>query len=335
MERSLDNYKLNLLHTKATFIRQIKNRSIAARVIDEGAADEESGVNFAEYVAILSGNTDLLEKAKLEQRIAAMKSEQASFYQQQTLSRSKFDGFKKEIKTNTERLDILKKDLKYLDKVAPADKDGNRPNALHLIGVNDTDVKTQADALARIDKTARTNGEYQKIGEIYGFDVAVSTISWTNVQHETCYANQFYVDNGKGIYYSFNNGYLANDPKLATSNFIKALTKIPTLIANSEKKKIELERDIPILQEVTKSKWGKEETLSALQNELSVLDRKIQAEIDKINTTKVTENDDAEDQDMQKENLLQLTTPDCRPKQVNITTHLRTTAPEVQIKRRQ
>lgn len=325
MERSLDNYKLNLLHTKATFIRQIKNRSIAARVIDEGAADEENGVNFAEYVAILSGNTDLLEKAKLEQRIAALKSEQVSFYQQQVLSRSKLDGCEKEHKTNAERLDILKKDLKYLDKVAPADKDGNRPNALHLIGVNDADVKTQADVLAQIDKTARTNGEYQKIGEIYGFDVVVSTISWTNVRHETCYANRFYVDNGKGIYYSFNNGYLANDPKLATSNFIKALAKIPTLIANSEKKKIELERDIPILQEVTKSKWGKEETLSGLQNELSVLDRKIQVEIDKINETVEQSND------MQDENKLPLTNPDRIPKPVSVMTHSRTTAPRIKI----
>jgi hypothetical protein len=37
--------------------------------------DEKSGMNFSEYVAILSGNTDLLDKAKLEKQIAGLESE--------------------------------------------------------------------------------------------------------------------------------------------------------------------------------------------------------------------------------------------------------------------
>lgn len=36
------------------------------RTIDEGSMDEKSGMNFSEYVAILSGNTELPEKARLE-----------------------------------------------------------------------------------------------------------------------------------------------------------------------------------------------------------------------------------------------------------------------------
>ncbi len=37
--------------------------------------DEKSGMNFSEYKAILSGNTDLLDKAKLEKRIASLEGE--------------------------------------------------------------------------------------------------------------------------------------------------------------------------------------------------------------------------------------------------------------------
>ena len=33
------------------------------------AIDEKSGMNFSEYVAVLSGNTDLLDKARLEKKI--------------------------------------------------------------------------------------------------------------------------------------------------------------------------------------------------------------------------------------------------------------------------
>ena len=74
VEKSLDSYKFNLLHCKATFIAQLKSGALGARTIDEGAMDEKNGMNFSEYMAILSGNTDLLEKAKLEKRIAALES---------------------------------------------------------------------------------------------------------------------------------------------------------------------------------------------------------------------------------------------------------------------
>jgi len=59
VERSLDSYKFNLLHNKQLFINQLKSNTLGARTIDEGAMDEESGMNFSEYVAVLSGNTDL------------------------------------------------------------------------------------------------------------------------------------------------------------------------------------------------------------------------------------------------------------------------------------
>ena len=47
--------------------------------IDEGAMDEKSGMNFSEYMALLSGNTDLLDKAKLEKKIASLEGERKSF----------------------------------------------------------------------------------------------------------------------------------------------------------------------------------------------------------------------------------------------------------------
>ncbi len=83
VEKSLDSYKFNLLHCKQTFISQLKSGAMGARTIDEGAMDEKSGMNFSEYMAILSGNTDLLDKAKLEKssprwRESASRSTRAS-----------------------------------------------------------------------------------------------------------------------------------------------------------------------------------------------------------------------------------------------------------------
>ena len=53
--------------------------TLCARTIDEGSMDEKSGMNFSEYMAILSGNTDLLDKARLEKKVAALESERKSF----------------------------------------------------------------------------------------------------------------------------------------------------------------------------------------------------------------------------------------------------------------
>ena len=61
-----------MLHCKQTFISQLKSGGLGSRTIDEGAMDEKSGMNFSEYMAILSGNTDLLDKAKLEKKIASL-----------------------------------------------------------------------------------------------------------------------------------------------------------------------------------------------------------------------------------------------------------------------
>ena len=41
--------------------------------------DEDNGMNFAEFVALLSGNTDLLEKTKLDNKIMQLEKEQAIF----------------------------------------------------------------------------------------------------------------------------------------------------------------------------------------------------------------------------------------------------------------
>jgi N12 class adenine-specific DNA methylase len=91
VEKSLDSYKFNLLHNKQLFITQLKTNNMGTRRIDEGSMDEQSGMNFSEYVAILSGNTDLLEKAKLEKKVAALESERKSFNQNKAVSGHKLE----------------------------------------------------------------------------------------------------------------------------------------------------------------------------------------------------------------------------------------------------
>lgn len=79
---SLDVYKFNLIQTKETFINQIKNSNIAVRTLDEGAMDESTGMPLAEYVAVLSGDNNLLEKAKLDKEIALLEGDRNASYKE-------------------------------------------------------------------------------------------------------------------------------------------------------------------------------------------------------------------------------------------------------------
>ena len=74
-ENTLDTYKFNILQNKQMFINQMKRGSLSLRTIDEGAMDDSGTMNFAEYVAIMSGNNDLLEKARLEKIIMSLENE--------------------------------------------------------------------------------------------------------------------------------------------------------------------------------------------------------------------------------------------------------------------
>lgn len=79
-----------------------------------------------------------------------------------------------------------------------------------------------------------------------------------------------------GIKYTYNNGYIAKEPKLAVMNFINALERIPAMIEKREKENAELSKDIPVLQEIVAATWPKDSEIKQLGEELASLNRKIQ-----------------------------------------------------------
>jgi hypothetical protein len=62
-------------------------------------------------------------------------------------------------------------------------------------------------------------------------------------------------------------------------NFLRALEKLPGF--EQEQEKIaEIQKDLPILQEVVNGTWSKESRLSELKTELAAVERKIQLSIE-------------------------------------------------------
>lgn len=280
VEKSLDSYKFNLLHNKQLFINQLKTNSLGKRTIDEGGMDEQNGLNFSEYVAILSGNTDLLEKAKLEKKITALESERKSFAKERDEAKFRLNTIDKSIDFHTRQANEAKADMEQFNRLARKDSDGNLLNDLKLNGIESQDVKVLAAKLQEISNKARTNGEYHQIGEIYGFQVVVKSEASQKDMFDFV-DNRFMVKGMGNIYYTHNNGHLANDPKLACMNFLSALEKIPKVIENHERELEKVKRDVETYKAIASGEWKKEGELRKLKSELSELDRKISLTINK------------------------------------------------------
>lgn len=275
VERSLDSYKFNLLHNKQLFINQLKTNTLGSRTIDEGSMDEDSGMNFSEYVAVLSGNTDLLEKARLDKKIATLESERKNFLRERDAATGKLAEIDSSVSFHSDKIKEAKADMALFEQRVERDKEGLPVNKLTIKGVEDsTDIKVIAARLHEIDEKARTKGEYNKIGEIYGFSVMVKTESSSKDLFD-CSVNRFFVKGQESIYYTYNNGKLATDPKLACENFVNALERIPKVIESHEKEMAKVVANKDVYTNIANSSWKKEDDLRTLKGEAAELDRKI------------------------------------------------------------
>ena len=277
VERSLDSYKFNLLHCKQTFISQLKRGALGARTIDEGSMDENTGMNFSEYMAILSGNTDLLEKAKLEKRIAALESERKAHGKGKADSEYKLRSLNDDIGKNEITMRKMQSDLDKYQAAVRRDDEGNPLPGLTLDGCRFTDIQNMGIHLQGLAQRTNTHGEYVRVGEVYGFPISI-TSEKTLTDGIEAIQNRFVVE---GEYkYKYNNGFIAmSDTKTACMNFVNALERLPEIIRQYEERTEKMRKDVPLLEAIIAKPWGKEDELKALKSELAVLDRKITAEL--------------------------------------------------------
>ena len=264
-EKTLDAYKFNLLKNKQMFINQINNGTIAVRRIDEGGVDEDNGMNFAEFVAILSGNTDLLNKAKLDNKIMQLEKEQGIFKKERIRAERKIAGNMQEIEKANRVAESMTKDLDYITSYAGT-KVILLPNLPQVTG------EAAGRELHRISKTYR-NGAYSTIGSYAGLDLLVR--SEYNIDG-TFDRNTFFVEGVSGLKYRCGlSGALPLGFMESAQYPQAALGKLPDLIGKQRKQTAQLESEIPTLQEIVSREWNKSDELSKLKLECKELQRKI------------------------------------------------------------
>lgn len=285
VKKSLDNYKFNLLKNKSTFISQIKKQNINVRTIDEGGMDENTGMNFSEYIAVLSGDTNLLQKTKLERKISQLKNEETLFNKGMRNRDSQMADLREKTHSNNAVLEKLNIDLNK-SSLIPKNEEGKTVFKAKIGEKVFTDIKQAGERLNEIfDKENRDTANYQKIGEFYGFDILIKAEqTLSDMMGEEVYQNKIFV--GGENKYSHNFGNLARTSAIAGEYMENALNRIPALITTHQNKRHELADKLDALQRLENTVWPKREELKDSELQLKELNMKIEKSLNNINTGK-------------------------------------------------
>jgi len=286
---TLDNYKINLLHNKDVFIQQIRQHNLSVRSIDEGGLDESGGLNYAEYVAILSGNQDLLEKCKIERQITVLESERNAYSVSKNRTERLLQSEKKELTQIQSVLQKLKEDWERFEEIAPAGNNNHRPFSLEINGMKSNFFyDALAKEIVQLKETMNTEGKYVCVGKYHDFDVCVRTNTiLTGSADASKLVNKFYVKGNH--YYTYNNGNIGSTPSTILGYFSNALEKIPKLIEEHEDKIFKKQESIQTCERVINSTWDKEGQLNKLKSDLRILETKITATIKDVPGEKIEE----------------------------------------------
>jgi N12 class adenine-specific DNA methylase len=285
VEQTLDNYKFNLLKNKQTFISQMKNSSLHTRSIDEGGMDEQSGMNFSEYIAILSGDTSLLEKAKLEKKIGVLESLKGAHFREIGRSKSKLEHLTSDKESKIRLLSLLSNDQALYRRNLQHDKEGTKLNPIRLLDFKGDDPEAVGKHLINVYQKTKPLGaglDYEKkIGTLYDFDLYVRSKPGIFYLTSGEYANDFYAVNPQsGIKYTYNGGQPNLDnPKLAARNFLNAIDRVDHLLGQHRGELDNLEQEAATLSGIILKPFEKDQELKNLKQELAGLEVKITGQI--------------------------------------------------------
>jgi N12 class adenine-specific DNA methylase len=301
-EKSLDNYKFNLLQTKQRFIDQIKNSQISVRSIDEGALDEQSGMGFAEYIAILSGDTSLLDKTRVDKKIAVLEGSRSSHYKEVSRARVRLEVVEEERRKTAVTLEKLALDESDYKQLLTHDEEGTKHNPIRLNGLESADpevIGKHIIDLYRNWKPAKGESEDKQVGSLYGFDLYIRQQREgyeTNGLMEYRYSNSLYSEGPRsGIKYLYNGGLPnVDNPKLAARYYISAIDRVVSLKEKYEREVAVLDKEVPVLKGIMGREFEKEQELADLKAEAARLQEKIAGTI-RDNQMKVVEGSESDE----------------------------------------
>ncbi|MEO7988597.1 MAG: helicase-related protein, partial [Chryseolinea sp.] len=262
VNRTLDSYQFNILSNKQKFISQIKNNSIDQRKIDEGAFDQEGGMNFGEYVALLSGNTDLLEKVKLEKKLYDVERSYQVFMKRKSEAEFEIGLTRRNIAARETALTRLQLDWKPIQSVdlekVPIVVNGNSIE----------DKKVAGELLHNRIQALNRDGAGVR-------DAVLAKL----LDFELLYDPKLlrvYVAGKSGQVYNYADGKLNDAPALAGRYIIDSIKRIPRIIENTVASIDENKKRIVVYSKEISAEFKGKNTIKEIKHQIDELNVRIE-----------------------------------------------------------
>lgn len=274
-EKTLDPYMYTAVRNKGIFIQQIASASISVRRFDDSMMKDDESMSMSEYISVLSGNTDLLDRSKLNAKIMALESERKNFYSKRNAAVAKIAQMRKENTDDAEWIRLAKIDLEY-------HKDINNQIVPNIFGYDITDMKSAGKAMYDID-AKNFSKEYKKFGECGSLDLVVRRSNGD--MYNPNGSNYFYIVGHSGQYYSCCQGTSKTGKILRTGHEKVALFPYDTFsfisrTINDKVAHIAMNKSLlPEQERLANTEWDSEATLNELKAKLEALDARIRESI--------------------------------------------------------
>ncbi|SEW16054.1 DNA methylase [Chitinophaga arvensicola] len=267
---SLDAFKFNLLKLKDEFLYQTRASNISVRSFDEGVMDAEGTINYAAYVAVLSGNTDLLEKSKVERQIMMLQVYKAAQSREAANARFELVYLKKNLEAEVSACQKLVTDKECFDSAVRFDSENNRVNQVVIPIASKDPEEIGKYFLQQIYDASIIKGQEREIGTLYGFSMVA--IGGNEGKIDTPPNRLFAKSPHTGLKYSVTNGIPNfSNLKLAARYFLFALDRLTDLISQHQQRIDKGNDRAAVLSQMVDRPFEKEPELSALRTQHAAL----------------------------------------------------------------
>lgn len=275
---TLDIYKSEFLARKAKFIDQIRSRNKDVFVLDEGelgGEGEDIAMDMATLQAELSGDTTVLEKAKVDKELSQLTQTINTIENNQRLYSHRVDTLKGELKSQKDVLNIYQKDFDTANALIEykGDKRVNKPIVPEIPSLEELyNEEVFANYLkGKYEEISKANiNDKIIVGELYGFNM---------VMQRSVDIVQCYIQSKEEPYlnYSYNSGTISPDASnTAIANYYSnCFGSLKNRLASQEKgvqkKKEELEKaEIDLQREmIAPEMYDRQKELQEKQEELT------------------------------------------------------------------
>lgn len=290
-KRTIDVFKVQTLKNKHEFISQIKNSDATMRSIEEPDTSEDAQMSYAEFVGLLSGNTDMMEKTKIDLKISELEKDRNTFHKKQLSNKASIAGSHHDLGIQQKNLDKI-----LIDKTAISKFD-DRDFSIVFLGKTYTDKKafalelhnnffkvsdTSASGFKQmISLSVKTNSA--NLGSYKGFTILLKEQEQLDIKLNQVF--NLYLAGPSGLLYSTEEKYPNPNIEVTGRYFDLSLQKLDRMAERLPLSIQKLNKDIAMLETQKNIEWPKKDQLAELEvKRATIMERIKNTAVDKEKT---------------------------------------------------